>query len=223
MTYNAPPAEMKRVGYSSMEVPAEKGQSLAAMPALFIRMRPLGVDPAYAGGRTDQPKALLDTGASVSSVPMWSLDQMGIAPDKGSRQEVFGPSSGFHAYDVKIGAEVEHNEGWLDIGAMSASCPTRSGPAILGFTSRSYSAGGAFSTSSTCASASHKRRCGSEESADGRSPARRRDDAGCAGLRFAHAPEAGRIAGARDGPRPCPGLAGACRLGRAAWRRGRFP
>ena len=106
-----------------MEVLAEKGPSHAAMPVLFIRMRPFGIDPADAGGRTVRAKALLDTGASVSSVPMWSLDQMGIAADKGSRQEVFGPSSGFHAYDVKIGVEVEHNEGWLDIGAINVIVP----------------------------------------------------------------------------------------------------
>ena len=123
MTYNAPPAEMKRVGYSDMEVPAETGWSLANVPALFIRLRPFDVDPADVGKRAVRAKAMLDTGASVSSVPMWSLDRLGIAVDKESKHAVFGPSNSFHAYNIKIGVEIEHGEGWLDIGVISAVSP----------------------------------------------------------------------------------------------------
>ena len=123
MTYNAPPAEMKRFDYASVEVPGEAGSSPAPMPALPIRMRPFDTDPTDFVKRMVQADAMLDTGASVSSVPMWSLDRLGIAVDKKTRQPVFGPSGGYHAYDVKIGAEIEHSEGWLDIGAISVLVP----------------------------------------------------------------------------------------------------
>ena len=123
MTYNAPPAEMKRVGYSDMEVPAETGWSLANMPALVVRLRPFDVSPADVGDCTIYAKAMLDTGASVSSVPMWSLDKMGITVDKKSRHAVFGPSDRFYAYNIKIGVEIEHGKGWLDIGVINAIAP----------------------------------------------------------------------------------------------------
>lgn len=123
MTYNVPTAELKRVGYTDMEIPAETGPSHASSPAIFIRIRPFNIDPADARNCMVQAKALLDTGASVSSVPMWSLDKMGIVVDEGSRRAVFGPSDAFYAYDIKIGVEIEHNEGWLDIGIISAVVP----------------------------------------------------------------------------------------------------
>ena len=70
MTYNAPPAEMKRFDYASVEVPGEAKPSLAPMPALGIRMRPFDADSLVSGNRTIRADAMLDTGASVSSVPM---------------------------------------------------------------------------------------------------------------------------------------------------------
>lgn len=66
---------------------------------------------------------MLDTGASASSVPLWSLDQMGITADKKSRQMVFGAGGPFPAYVAKIGLEIEHDEKWLDIGVVSALVP----------------------------------------------------------------------------------------------------
>ena len=123
MTYNAPPAELKRFNYANVEVPGETGSSLAPMPAFLIRMHPAGVDPADAGDRIVQAVAMLDTGASASLVPMWSLDRLGTTVDNGTRQEVLGPSGYFHAYDVEFGAEIEHDEGWFDVGVMNALAP----------------------------------------------------------------------------------------------------
>lgn len=123
MTYNVPPAELKRVEYTDMEVPAEGGPSRASSPALFIRIRPFNLGPADASNCMVQAIALLDTGASLSLVPMWSLDKMGIVADEGSRRAVFGPSDAFYAYRIKIGVEIEHDEGWLDIGVISAVVP----------------------------------------------------------------------------------------------------
>ena len=123
MTYNAPPAEMKRFDYANVEVPGETGPSLVPVPALLIRMRPAGADPAGAGGRTVQAVAMLDTGASASTVPMWPLNRLGIAVDKGTRQAVLGPSGKFYAYEAKFGGEIEHDEGWLDVGVIDALTP----------------------------------------------------------------------------------------------------
>ena len=123
MTYNAPPAELKRFDYANVEVPGESGPTFAPLPALFIRMRPVGVNPADAGDRMVRADAMLDTGASASFVPMWSLDRLGTAVDKGTRREVLGPSGYFHAYDVEFEAEIEHDEGWFDVGVMNALTP----------------------------------------------------------------------------------------------------
>lgn len=123
MTYNVPLSELRRVGYTDMEVPGKIGSPRANLPALFIRMRPFDVNPAGASGRDVRTKALLDTGASVSLAPMWSIYQMGVTLDKGSRHEVFGPSGSFYVYDTEIGVEIDDNEGWLDIGVISAVVP----------------------------------------------------------------------------------------------------
>lgn len=123
MTYNAPPSEMKRVEYISARVPGEAGKSSGTVPALPIRVRPPDASPSSSSNRTVRAEGLLDTGASVSSVPLWSLEQMGITADKGSRQMVFGAGGPFPAYVVKMGLEIEHNEEWLDTGIVSALAP----------------------------------------------------------------------------------------------------
>ena len=173
-----------------MEVPGKIGSPRANLPALFIRMHPFDVSPTDASGLAVRVRALLDTGASVSSVPMWLLYRMGASVDKGSRYEVFGASGGFYAYKAKIGVEIEHNEGWLDIGVISVIVPDTEWSRNPRFRLPFLLGRGAFSTSSTCASASPKRRCGSTESADGRRPARRHDDVACAGPRNPHMPDA---------------------------------
>ena len=66
---------------------------------------------------------MLDTGATVSSVPMWLLRRLGISVDEGSRLTVFGAGGDFDAHGVEIGAGIEHNRGWLDIGVVDALVP----------------------------------------------------------------------------------------------------
>ena len=67
--------------------------------------------------------AVLDTGATVSSVPMWLLEQLGISVDEGSRRTVFGAGGDFDAHAVKVGVEIDHNNGWFDIGVVDALAP----------------------------------------------------------------------------------------------------
>ena len=117
MIHDVPPSELKRVGYASVDVPAEAGSPSADVPALYVRIRPPGIDLPYSDDCMVKATAVLDTGASVSSIPMWPLWRLGIAADKGARQAAFGVQGDFQAYGVKIGVEIAHNNGWLDIAS----------------------------------------------------------------------------------------------------------
>ena len=123
MTYNAPPSEMRRFGYISMQAPAEDGKRCATGPALPIRVRPPGTSPSSPSIHMVRADGVLDTGATVSSVPLWSLRRLGITTDEGSRQMVLGAGGPFPAYVVKIGLEFRHCKRWLDIGDVSAFAP----------------------------------------------------------------------------------------------------
>ena len=123
MIHDIPPSELKRVGYASVDVPAEAGPPGADVPALFVRMRPPGVDLPRSDDCTVKAAAALDTGAGVSSIPMWPLRRLGIAADKGAEQAAFGAQGDLQAYGIKIGIEIAHDNGRLDIGVVDALVP----------------------------------------------------------------------------------------------------
>ena len=123
MTYSAPPSEMKRFDYTGVQVPTEGKKRSAIGPALPIRVRRPDASPSSPGIHAVRADGVLDTGATVSFVPLWSLEQMDITADKGSRRMVLGAGGPFPAYVAKIGLEIEHDEEWLDIGVVSALVP----------------------------------------------------------------------------------------------------
>ena len=123
MTYSAPPSEMRRFGYISVGAPTEGRKRSAIGPALPIRVRPPGTAPSSPDIRAVRADGVLDTGATVSFVPLWSLRRLGITADKGSRQMVLGAGGPFPAYVAKIGLEFRHRNRWLDIGVVSALAP----------------------------------------------------------------------------------------------------
>ena len=79
------------------------------------------------------------------------------------------------AYGTRIGIEIKHDMGWLDIGVVDALVPDTARSRNPGRHLLFWWGGGAFSTSSARASASRSRRCGSAGSAGGRAPAYKRD------------------------------------------------
>ena len=123
MIPDVPPSELKRIAYANMRVPALSGSSTAYMPALFIRVRPFGAVLPYPDDLMVKTTAILDTGATVSSSPMWLLGRLGIPVEAGSRRTVFGAGGDFDAYSLKVGIEIEHDMGWLDIGAVDVLAP----------------------------------------------------------------------------------------------------
>ena len=123
MTYSAPPSEMMRFGYTSLRMQAEGAKRSAAGPALPIRVRRPDASPSSSASDMVLADGVLDTGATVSLVPPWSLRRLGIAADEGSRQSVLGAGGPFPAYAAKIGLEVGHCKGWLDIGIVGALVP----------------------------------------------------------------------------------------------------
>ena len=166
-----------------MQIPSAGRSGNANMPALVIRVRPFDVDLPCPDDRVVMAPALLDTGATVSSIPMWSLDQLGIEADEESRRAVFGAQGDFHAYAIKIGIEIEHNMGWFDIGVVNALVPDTARSRDPEFHLPFLLGRKGFSTSSTHALASPSGLCGSAGQAGGRRAARRRDDVAACGPR----------------------------------------
>ena len=161
-----------------MDLPAEAGSATADVPALLVRIRPLGVDLPCPDDLVFRATAVLDTGAAVSSIPMWSLRRLGTAPDEGTRQAAFGAQGGFQACGTRIGMEIEHDRSWLDIGVMDAPVPDTARPRDPEFRLPFLLGRRGFFDKFDMRISESQQAVWSAGSAGGRAPARRRDDAG---------------------------------------------
>ena len=66
---------------------------------------------------------MIDTGASVSALPLWAVWYLGIAVGKESAKPAFSASGKFTAYGTRVGMEVMHDGKWVDIGVIDALAP----------------------------------------------------------------------------------------------------
>ena len=66
---------------------------------------------------------LVDTGASMPSVPLWAVRKMGIAVDEKDKQPSFGAGGGFESYRIRAGISVRIGGRWMDIGVVRALSP----------------------------------------------------------------------------------------------------
>ena len=113
-----------RVEYRDAYASATGAEAAAAMaaPAVLISVRNPGA-ATVAGVEAVHARGLLDTGASVSSMPMWAAEQLGIALDGESLQPAFSATGGFEAYRVKIGPDAKIGGAWTSIGVVEAPVP----------------------------------------------------------------------------------------------------
>ena len=116
--------EWARIEHMDAYAPAAgraKG-AVAAAPAVPISVRNPGAAPA-GSEEVVRARGLLDTGAWVSSMPMWAAEQLGIALDKGALQPAFNASGRFEAYRVKIKVDTKIGDVWTGIGVVQALIP----------------------------------------------------------------------------------------------------
>ena len=66
---------------------------------------------------------MVDTGASVPVVPLWAVQDMGIAVHEKDRQPALGAGGGFASYMVRVGICVLIGDSWRDIGIVGALSP----------------------------------------------------------------------------------------------------
>ena len=75
------------------------------IPALPIMVRNPAA-PASAAAVRIRADGVIDTGASVSSLPLWAVWHMGIVVGEESAKLAFGASGKFTAYSTRVGMEV---------------------------------------------------------------------------------------------------------------------
>ena len=121
---DALPRGWTRVEYMNVHAPSAGRAKVATAvaPAVMINVRNPGAVP---GGREEVVRArgLLDTGASMSSMPMWAARRLGIALDEGSLQPAFNASGRFEAYRAKIDINAKLGDMWTSIGVVEALVP----------------------------------------------------------------------------------------------------
>ena len=101
---------------------AEKRPNPVMIPALPIMVRNPAA-PAPAAGIRIRADGVIDTGASVSALPLWAVWYLGIAVGKESTKPAFSASGKFTAYGTRVGMEVMHDGKWVDIGVIDALAP----------------------------------------------------------------------------------------------------
>ena len=121
---DASPPDWVRMGYDVLRPPGEKGViNPAPVPVVQIAVRhPLA--PALPDApNTVRRMGMVDTGASVTAVPLWAVQDMGIAVDMEGRRPSFGAGGGFDSYRIRVGIHVRIGGRWLDIGVVRAVSP----------------------------------------------------------------------------------------------------
>ena len=118
------PLTWARFDYQSVPVPSTAGgaRATALLPALMVRARPASTPPGL-GRRNIRARAQLDTGADLSAVPMWMLEELAIPLDKKTRRQIYSVSGKLWAYAVKLGMEIRCGGTWLDIGEAEVLVP----------------------------------------------------------------------------------------------------
>ena len=67
--------------------------------------------------------AMVDTGATISSVPLWMVHRLGIAVSEDSKQPAFGVGGQIDAYCIQVGVEAWIDGTWTDNDVVPALSP----------------------------------------------------------------------------------------------------
>lgn len=123
-SFDASSQEWVRVGYADMG-PATKGGGNPAIlaPAIPIIVRnPLERDLPDVSNVV-RAMAIVDTGATRSSIPMWAALQLGIVRDGDVKRPAFGVGGRLVGYRKEIGIKAWIGSSWLDAGISTALVP----------------------------------------------------------------------------------------------------
>ena len=66
---------------------------------------------------------MLDSGASMSVVPLWLIHKLGIPVREESKRVMYSVSGILEAYEVDIGIDMQYGSRWLDLGTVKAVAP----------------------------------------------------------------------------------------------------
>lgn len=66
---------------------------------------------------------MLDSGASMSAVPLWLIRKLGIHVSKDSKRTMYSVSGSLEVYEVDVGMDMQYGRRWLDLGVIRAAAP----------------------------------------------------------------------------------------------------
>ena len=123
--FDAPsPAGWMRVDYLDTRATTVGGKAGASIaPAIPIRVRHPRTTAPLGAANTVQVRAVIDTGANVSAVPLWAANYLGIEVGDADRQTAIGAGGRIDAYRVEVGMDVRIDGRWLDTGIITALAP----------------------------------------------------------------------------------------------------
>ena len=121
--FDAFPPGWVRSDYVKMESPTASGKVVYTLaPAIPIRVW----NPAVAlPDDSDMvlSMAVIDTGAAMLSVPMWGVQEMGIALSEDDKQPAFGVGWQMDTYHVQLRTEAWIGRYWVDMDVVTALSP----------------------------------------------------------------------------------------------------
>ena len=113
-----------RVGYADMRL-TTRGSST---PAVLAPAIPIIVRNPLAGVLPDasnmvRGKAIVDTGAIRSSIPLWAALHLGIVKDGDAKQSAFGVGGRLDGYHAEVSIEAWIGDSWIDVGVVTVLVP----------------------------------------------------------------------------------------------------
>ena len=121
--FDAFPPGWVRSDYVKMESPTASGKVVYTLaPAIPIRVW----NPAVAlPDDSDMVLSMtvIDTGATMPSVPMWGVQEMGIALSEDDKHPAFGVGWKMDAYHVQLRTEAWIGRYWVDMDVVTALSP----------------------------------------------------------------------------------------------------
>lgn len=113
-----------RVGYTDMHPTTRDDGN----PAVLVQAVPIIVRNPSAGTLSDasnivRGKAIVDTGATRASVPLWAALDLGIVKEEDAKMSAFGVGGRLDGYRAEIGINAWIGNQWLDVGVVTALIP----------------------------------------------------------------------------------------------------
>ena len=124
MPYIGPPTARTEFPHIPVAVPAKDGGFRRVDRAAVGVLARRGDRASHStGAPVFQGSGILDSGASMSAVPLWLVCKLGIPVDRESKRTMYSASDRFEAFEVDIGMDMRYGGRWLDMGAIRVVVP----------------------------------------------------------------------------------------------------